>query len=58
MIKLRVSSERTHFDGLRRRIVWLTSKSEIEGKFKKPEKIKRALSGITKEDGELKIEEK
>jgi hypothetical protein len=58
MIKLGFSSGPTYFDGLRRRIACLTSESEMEGKFKKSEKIKRALFKIITKEGELKIEEK
>jgi hypothetical protein len=38
MIKLGISNGLTHFDGLRRRIVSLTPKSKIEGRFKESEK--------------------
>jgi hypothetical protein len=58
MIKLGISSRETYFDGLRRRIACLTSESEIEGKFKKAEKIKQALFGITTERRKLEIEDK
>jgi hypothetical protein len=58
MIKLGISSGPTNFDGLRLRISCSTSESEIEGSFKKSEKVKRALFGITTEGGELKIKEK
>jgi hypothetical protein len=34
------------------------SESEIEGTFKKSEKVKRELFAITTEEGELKIDEK
>jgi hypothetical protein len=57
MVKLRISPGSTHFDWLIRRIVSLTSESEIEETFKKSEKLKRAFFGITREEGELKIEE-
>jgi hypothetical protein len=56
MIKLWISSGPTQFDGLRRRIFFLTSESEIEGTFKISEKVRGALFGITTEAGELKIE--
>jgi hypothetical protein len=58
MTKLGISSAPTHFDGLRRRIACLTSELEIEGTFKKSERVKRTPSGIITEKGELKIEEK
>jgi hypothetical protein len=57
-MKLGISSGPTHFDGLRRRIVCLTSESQIEGTFKQSENIKRGLFEIKTEEGELKIEEK
>jgi hypothetical protein len=54
MIKLGILSEPTLFDELRPRIACFTSESEIKGTFKKSEKVKRALFGITTEEGELK----
>jgi hypothetical protein len=50
MIKLGTSSGATHFDGLRRQIACLTSESEIERTFKKSEKVKRELFGITTDE--------
>jgi hypothetical protein len=58
LIKLGISYGPTHFAGLRRRTACLTSESEIEGTFKKSEKVKWALFGIATEEGELKIKEK
>jgi hypothetical protein len=55
MIKLAILFGPTHFDGLRRRIACLTLESEMEGTFKVSEKMKRALFGITIEEGELQI---
>jgi hypothetical protein len=43
MIKLRISSGPTHFDGLRRQIACLTSESEIEGTLKKIRKDETSL---------------
>jgi hypothetical protein len=53
MTKPGISSGPTNFDGLRCRTACLTSKSEIEGRFKKSDK-KEELLGITIAEGELK----
>jgi hypothetical protein len=49
MIKLGILCRLTHSDGLRRRISFLKSESEIEGSSKKLEEVKRALFGLTTE---------
>jgi hypothetical protein len=58
MIKLGISSGPISFDELRRRIACLTTESEIKGTFKKSNKVKRALFGITTEEKKLKSEVK
>jgi hypothetical protein len=45
-----ISSGQTHYDGPRRRIACLMSESEIEGKFRKSEKVNQALFVMSTEE--------